>query len=686
MFNMAFFLFIFEKKLLKNFFIFILLFLLVILCFCTKTKDFDTNLSIFKSKSYVILDTDKKLHFLDSLKALTSSLKNNSSTRNYLIDLSAEYYYLNQLTKSFETSKKALEFATRANDTMDIAKSYYYMGDTFEVKQKDSAYYYYQKAEKLYLLLMNKEMAGKMLFNKGYLLFYEGNFVESEILVSNALQLLKNSSDKELLFSCYNLMGANFEKLEEYNNSLKYYLLSKSTLVDLLKKDSGFDKNNNYSISSSINISNAYLGMNQNEKAVHELKSVLNPNLKKEWPNPYATIIGNIGYIKMKSGNLSGVEKLLKEALDISQKSKNEASIVYKLNNLGEYYAIARDTAKSIIYLKKSLQLAEKLQSSDDIKLNLKLLSKIDYRNDSFYTKRYIAISDSLTKTQRNNRNKYARIEYETSTVEDENKLLSTKILYLIISSFMIVLLSGGIMINRYVKNKKRELAYQKQLQKAEEEIFELLKDYQIKLNTIKFKEQNRISMELHDNVLNKLYGTRLQLGILNNSDTIEIKEKRLAYVDLLQEIELEIRSISHDLHTDDIEVHLDYIDLLNDLIQEKNEFALTHFSFSDTSKLNWNNIDGLVKITIFRIVQEALLNVIKYAEATVCNVTLVKTENNKLQLLIQDNGKGFKNNNKENDGIGLKNIKERSRLAQAELTITSKLGGGTKILAVFDI
>jgi signal transduction histidine kinase len=77
-------------------------------------------------------------------------------------------------------------------------------------------------------------------------------------------------------------------------------------------------------------------------------------------------------------------------------------------------------------------------------------------------------------------------------------------------------------------------------------------------------------------------------------------------------------------------------------------------------------------------------LNVIKYAEASVCGVTLTKIENNKLLLLIEDNGKGFEVT-KENDGIGLRNIQERARLAQAELTITSKLGKGTKIEVAFN-
>lgn len=662
-----------------------LFFLFIFLSSCTKPKTANTFSLIFENKVYRVKNPNEKLKFLDSLNSFSNSLKNDSLTRKFLFDLSSEYYYLNKNTKSLSVSQRILKLSEQAKDTNAIAKSYYYIGDTYEVSHKDSAYYYYQKAEKLYRNLKNDLMTGRMQFNKAYLLFYEGNYIESEILLSKALQLLKKSDDKKLLYSTYNLMGANFGKLEESDNAIKYYMLAKGVLNDLIQSDDGFDKKNNFKISTSVNLAEIYRQRAQYKKAILELESVLSPNLKKEWPEYYAIIIGNLGEIKMKSGNLYGVEKLLKTALDISRRNSNEASQIYKLSYLGEYYSIVKDTAQSISYLKQSLRLSEKFQSNDNIKLNLKLLSKIDYKNDSFYTKRYIAISDSLTKVQRNNRNKYARIEYETSIVEDENKSLSTRNLYLIIGSFMIVLVSGGILINRYVENKKKEVVYQKQLQKAEEEIFELLKDYQIKLNTIKFKEQNRIAMELHDNVLNKLYGTRLQLGILNNSDTLEAKEKRLSYVDLLQEIELEIRNISHDLHTDDIEVHLDYIDLLNDLIQEKNEFALTHFSFSDTSKLNWNKIDGLVKITIFRIVQEALLNVIKYAEATTCEISLNKTKKNKLQLLIEDNGKGFKNNTKENDGIGLKNIKKRARLVHAELSITSNLGKGTKIEIIFD-
>jgi signal transduction histidine kinase len=87
-----------------------------------------------------------------------------------------------------------------------------------------------------------------------------------------------------------------------------------------------------------------------------------------------------------------------------------------------------------------------------------------------------------------------------------------------------------------------------------------LLKAHQIQVGQAKEMEQNRISRELHDGVMNKLYGVRLKLGILNNSDEEAIKEKRLDCIDVLQEIESEIRAISHDLHSEVFDLHFEYI------------------------------------------------------------------------------------------------------------------------------
>ena len=670
----------------KNIFYFLLTLISIALLSCSKKEKVISNFSLFESKEYKVMDPRKKLDYLDSINILSNSLKNDSINRNFLFNLSTEYYYLNASKKSFQVCENLLEISNKAKDTLDIAKSYYYMGDCYETTKRDSAYYYYQRAEKLYQLLGNNEKVGKMEFNKAFMLYFEGNYLESEILVSNALQLLKKSNDTELLYSCYTLLGSNFEKLEEYDAALKYYLLAKKVLPNLLKYDVDATKTNNYKLASEINIATIYSKKAQYEASISVLHSILTPELKKNWQNLYATVIGNLGYSKMKSGNLKGVETLFKEALKTSLNNGNESDITYKYTNLGEYYAVVKDTVQSIHYLKKSLQLAEKQKSSDDIKNSLKLLSVIDYRNASKYDKSYIALNDSLSKVQRNNRNKYARIEYETSVVEDENKILSAKNTYIIIGSVLLGLILVVIIIYRYIKTKKLEIALLLKQQQAEEEIFELLKENQIKMNLAKVAEQNRISRELHDGVLNKLYGTRMQLGILNESDKVEIKAKRLMYVDLLQEIEKEIRDISHDLHSDILNGNFNYLNLLNSFIDEQNELNTTNFLLEVDSTIDWDNITGLVKITIYRIVQEAIQNVIKYAEAGVCRVIISKKTNKKILLSIEDNGVGFDSAKIENEGIGLKNIKERVKILNSKLVLTSELGKGTKIEIAFKI
>ena len=653
---------------------------------CNKNQEVTADYSLFESKKYTEKNSNKKEAYLDSINTYSNLLKNDSVNRDFLFHLSAEYYYLNASKKSFEVSNIIFQMSTKAKDTLDIAKSYQYMGDCYETTKRDSAYYYYRHAEKLYLLLGNNEKVGKMRFNKSCLLYFEGNYLESEILVSDALQLLKKSNDLQLLYSCYNLLGTNFEKLEEYDSALKYYLLAKKVLPDLLKKGTDISKMNNYKIASAVNIATIFFKKAQYQNSINVLQSILTPELKKDWQPQYATIIGNLGYSKMKSGNLKGVEPLLKEALKISLKDGNESNIIYKYTNLGEYYAVVKDTTQSLNYLKKSLQLAEKQKSSDDIKNSLKLLSVIDHRNASKYDKRYIILNDSMTKVQRNNRNKFARIEYETSVVEEENKILSTKNKSIIIGFVSLVIVLIVIIIYRYIKSKKLEIVLLLKQQKAEEEIFKLLQENQIKMNLAKVAEQKRISRELHDGVLNKLYGTRMQLGILNESDEEDIKAKRLTYVDLLQEIEKEIRDISHDLHSDIFNGAFSYISLLNNLINEQNELKVTHFLIEIDSTVAWENITGLVKITIYRIVQEALQNVIKHAEAKVCRIEITNFENKELHLTIEDNGVGFDSTKIENKGIGLKNMNDRAKTLSSKLKVTSDLGTGTKIEVVFKI
>lgn len=652
--------------------------LFLVLFSCKKENSVDINTSFLDTKLYKQNTSYTKIKFLDSLTNSSSQFQNDSIHRNFLFNISDEYYYNNQNKKSLNVCYKVLTLSKLAKDSVSIAKAYSYIGDSYQISHKDSAYYYYQKAEKLNRILNRNYHLGKMLFKKGYILFFEGNYIESEVQVANALLYFKKENDAEILHAAYTLMGSNMEKIEEYPEALKYQLQAKNVINKIEGSNSNIEKKYLYKIESSINLANIYEKTNQLDKAIQELELIITPELKQKWPLGYVSVVGNLGYSKMKKGIINGADTYFKEALKISIKNNFVNNKIYQLKNLGEYYAIVKDTTASIKYLNESLQLAQKLKMGEEIKKSLQLLSQVDYKNATFYDKKYIAISDSLTKAQRINRNKYARIEYETSVIEDENKLLSTKNTYILICSIVLMLILLSIIIIRYIKSQKREIEFRKSQQKAEEEIFDLLKEHQLKLSIAKELEQNRISKELHDSVMNKLYGARMQLGILNEYNEEEIKEKRLVYVDLLQEIEQEIRTISHDLHTEINETQFDYTNLLYNLIHLQNEIATTSFTLHIAPEIIWDSIDSLIKVTIFRIVQESLLNISKHANANTCYVSIL-LDDGYLVLEIKDDGIGF-DLNATKQGIGLQNIQERAKTISAILEIISKPNIGTTI------
>ena len=672
-----FFLYFWKKYNLKKYIInIILLFCVLLFTFCRR-ENIKIEKNIFSTNYYLQKNYNSKKRFLDSLSTLTNKMPHDSDSKEFLFNLAAEYYYLNDIKKSLYVSREIYDIIKNSSDTLNLAKAYYYIGDSYEQNYRDSAYYYYKKAEKLYQILGNDELRGKMLFNKGYILYLDGNYIESEVETSKALKLLKSSSNNELNYTVNNLMGCVLERLDDNENALKYFGYAKNELK-LLNANS---KSTKYNLSLSVNIANVYDKRNQFDKSVKELNSVLNDSIATKWPSDYANVLGNLGYSKMKSGDLQNAKPLLLKAYNISLKNDTESNVLYKIINLAEYYLKVKDTTKSRDYLNRALVLGHKINATNELKLVYDLLTKAEPQRDSYYKGKIIRLTDSLAVVQRKNRNKYARIEYETAVVEDANKELSSKNLYLI---FGVVVLVAALGV-RYVVGQRKEIAYRKQLQAAELELFDLMRSSQVALNSAREEEQNRISRELHDNVMNKLYGTRLQLGMLNSPSIPDVEVKRLEQIDVLQTIEQDIRAISHDLHTDVVASHFDYPVLLKQCVQQLSATTQTNLHLDCAAGIDWESVSGLVKITLYRMVQEALSNVVKYAAATDCHITIGQLDTSSLLLRISDIGKGF-DLATASSGIGLKNMRDRARLVKADFRIESVIGQGTRIECKFVI
>ena len=99
------------------------------------------------------------------------------------------------------------------------------------------------------------------------------------------------------------------------------------------------------------------------------------------------------------------------------------------------------------------------------------------------------------------------------------------------------------------------------------------------------------------------------------------------------------------------------------------------------TFQIRWRRFAPEVELNVFRIVQEALTNILKYAEATEVNIQLIHNTKERavLNITIEDNGKGFDMNH-YSPGIGLSNMEDRAKELKGTFSLDSTPGQGTII------
>lgn len=658
---------------LKNYLIF---FLFVILLFsCEENNEVNGYKVYLESNKFNNLSKTEKLVKLDSLYYLTIKSNSNDFTTDELLKLSEIFYNINLNEKSREIAKISLNVSKKNNDTLNIGKSYNYIGDTYEKTVKDSAYYFYSLSSKVYLLSKMNEEYAKSQFNIAYLLFYDGNYIDCEAKLVKSLKYSENSSNFIYKYSYLTLMGNCQEKLKNYDLALKYHLKA----IEVLKKIGKNDENLIYRVSSNINICNLYDIEKSYSKTINVLtKLIVEEDLQNKSQFIYANVLNNLAYAKMKNGDFNNVENDFLKALKISEEINNNNEILYRKVNLGEYYLTVGNLSKSKIYLKESLSLSKQIGNYNEYLKSLKFLAKVDTQNKDFYNDEYVRVKDSITTTQLTNREKYARIEYETSKIEEENEKLTQQNLLILLGTLFVTTLFLLIVFFLKLNSQKKENKLLSDKQKAENEMLSLIDESRKNIEKTKIFEQNRISKELHDGVLNDLYGIRLNLDYMVSSLDNELSSETEAYIESLLKVEDDIRKISHDLKIEEKFEKSEFKNIITSLIHDKNEFHKVNFECVIDDKIDWNIFTTSDKLNIYRILQEATQNVIKHSNASSCKISFENIDE-EVKLIIEDNGIGL---NLENNvlGIGLKNIKERVRELNGNVFFDSKNNTGTKI------
>ena len=190
-------------------------------------------------------------------------------------------------------------------------------------------------------------------------------------------------------------------------------------------------------------------------------------------------------------------------------------------------------------------------------------------------------------------------------------------------------------------------------------------------------KERNYIGQELHDNITQLLASTKLYLGTAMHKNE-ELKELIKYPMELVDNTIGEIRSLSSKLVTP--LKNIDLQELVRELIRklDLNTIIKTDFTYSVSNSVSNEFLSDDLKLNIYRIIQEQMNNILKYAEAKNVNIT-IKAQENAISVDISDDGRGFDVEKKRN-GIGISNMINRIESFNGEVEIESSPGKGCKI------
>ncbi len=245
-----------------------------------------------------------------------------------------------------------------------------------------------------------------------------------------------------------------------------------------------------------------------------------------------------------------------------------------------------------------------------------------------------------------------------------------------VLTGTFFVLLFGFIMVLvvlHFLRSKKKMLLEKKV---REAQLQQELLQAQLEMQEHTFKT---VSQEIHDNVGQILSLAKVNLSIL----AMEVggNEKLNNISDLVGKAIRELRALSAGYYADRLVEEGLIVAIRHELEQlEKTGLFTTTFSTQVDPLL----VDKNKTIFLFRMIQEALNNMVKHSGANHVSINIFRQED-EMQILIKDNGKGF-DRSKQNfkPGIGLSSIEQRAQMIGAKATVHSEEEKGTIVNLVF--
>ncbi len=401
------------------------------------------------------------------------------------------------------------------------------------------------------------------------------------------------------------------------------------------------------------NIANALAAMNRYEEAQRFNMEVLNHDPSVKLPEKFLMNIRSAAagiYLNLGKPNLAF--SLLQWCFDlIEQKPELEfyASDVYRYAS--SYYYMTGNAQKGRYYGDKQKEVLEQRFS----KRNAESVAEMEIKYETAEKERQIL---------------------DQQLVIEHNNLMLAKQRNqnLVLLAIVIILILLTVIAFLYLRS--RQKAREQQL---------LLHEKQLRLDAVMQateEERQRIARDLHDGIGQQLSGAILQLeSVLHNGSDEYLKAKIQSLSDNLRKTSTEVRTLSHQMMPRSL-TEAGLVPAISDLLNRT--FANTAVQCTFQHHQASDRFDQKTELTLFRVVQELINNIIRHARATQVTVNLLRMKD-KLRLTIEDNGVGFDAETAHN-GYGLMNIRSRVEGVNGSVLFERNENAGTLVTVTVPI
>ncbi|NER80763.1 MAG: tetratricopeptide repeat protein [Leptolyngbya sp. SIO1D8] len=522
----------------------------------------------------------------------------------------------------------------------------------------------------------------------------QGNYQKSLETYLRILKIYESINQSYSIATTLNSIGIIYKNLNQDKEALEHY----HKALDIFKElDAKIDMADCLS-----NIGNIHAINEEYETALNFYQKAqdLNQILENRWGIAYQLSNMGIvyGHLKRYPEAIANHQESLEIRLDLGQKNE----IAQSYGNLGETYLKMKRYAQARDYLQKSISISRSIGIMPELQRAFFNLSDVfaqeaQFRKAYDYYKLYTNLKDSLfneSNTKQINelqaKYEYERKEKEIALMTREQEaqkaeLLREKNLKTIFVSGILLLCMLIIFLITYFRQKLKN----KEILANKNEEINLRKIKEMEKNQKLFAldamingqeaERKRIAQDLHDGLGVLLSNVQMQFAAMREEINKIMKlDMYQSTNQLLNEASAEVRKIAHNMMPGTL-LKLGLVPAIKDIcdnINKTTEINVEFHAFDLEERLNEQT-----EVSVYRLIQEALNNVVKHAYAKEVLVQLSKSENS-MNITIEDDGIGFNVAQvRKKGGMGLRNLESRIKYLNGELQIISRENKGTELI-----